>query len=95
MARKSATVLNESQNKKSGKVDRILASEGVWSVYYQNRPFNLRSDSTVAFVAPKYKTTAFNNSGHAINLAKKLNKQFGTTDFTVVFLDHGKTIYPE
>jgi len=95
MARKSATVLNESQNKKSGKVDRILASEGVWSVYYQNRPFNLRSDSTVAFVAPKYKTTAFSNSGHAINLAKKLNKQFNTTDFTVVLLDHGKTIYPE
>jgi len=95
MARKSATVLNESQNKKSGTVDRILASDGIWAVYYQNQPFNLRSDSTVAFVAPKYKTTAFSNSGHAINLAKKLNKQFNTTDFTVVLLDHGKTIYPE
>jgi hypothetical protein len=95
MARKSAKVLIESDNKKSNKIDRILASDGVWTVYYQNKPFNLRSDSKVAFVAPKYKTTAFNNSGHAINLAKKLNKQFNTTDFTVVLLDHGKTIYPE
>jgi len=95
MARKSAKVLIESDNKKSNKIDRILASDGVWTVYYQNKPFNLRSDSKVAFVAPKYKTTAFNNSGHAINLAKKLNKQFDTTDFTVVLLDHGKTIYPE
>ena len=95
MARKSAKVLIESDNKKSNKIDRILASDGVWTVYYQNKPFNLRSDSKVAFVAPKYKTTAFNNSGHAINLAKKLNKQFNTTDFTVVLLDHGKIIYPE
>ena len=95
MAKKSAKVLNESKNLKSDKIDRILASDGVWAVYYQNKPFNLRSDSKVAFVAPKYKTTAFNNSGHAINLAKKLNKQFNTKDFTVVFLDHVKTIYPE
>jgi len=95
MARKSAKVLNESKNFKSNKIDRILASDGVWAVYYQNKPFNLRADSQVAFSPPKYKTTAFNNSGHAINLAKKLNKQFNTTDFTVVFFDHGKTIYPE
>jgi len=95
MARKPAEVLNESHNKKSNKVDKILASNGTWAVYYQNRPFNLRSESTQAFVAPKYKTTAFSNSGHAINLAKKLNKQFNTSDFTVVYFEHGKTIYSE
>ena len=95
MARKSATIIIESHNKKSNKIDRILASDGTWAVYYQNKPFNLRSDSTDVFVAPKYKTTAFTNSGHAINLAKKLNKQFNTSEFTVVLLNNGKTIYPE
>ena len=31
---------------------------------------------------------------NAINLAKKLNKQFNTDQFTVVVLDKGKQIYP-
>jgi len=41
----------------------------------------------------KYKKSSFSNPGHAINLAKKLNKQFKTTDFTVHKLTQGEVVY--
>ncbi len=48
----------------------------------------------ISYPGPKYKKVSFSNPGHAINLAKKLNKQFSTDKFTVVVLDKGKQIYP-
>ena len=48
----------------------------------------------ISYPGPKYKKVSFSNPGHAINLAKKLNKQFNTDQFTVVVLDKGKQIYP-
>ena len=78
----------------TNKIDKVVASDGIWAVYYQNRPINLKSESTIAFTPPKYKNVSFSNKGHAINLAKKLNKQFNTTDFTAVVLSHAETIYP-
>ena len=48
----------------------------------------------VAYPGPKYKKVSFSNPGHAINLAKKLNKQFQTTDFSVVKLTAGESVYP-
>ena len=48
----------------------------------------------ISYPGPKYKKVSFSNPGHAINLAKKLNKQFSTDQFTVVVLDKGKQIYP-
>jgi len=95
MSRPVATVLLEQVNHKTHKVDKILESEAIWSVYYQNSPINLKSESTLAFVAPRYKPVSFSNSGHAIRLAKKLNKQFKTKDFTVVLLSHAEVIYSE
>ena len=49
----------------------------------------------ISYLVPKYKKVSFSNPGHAINLAKKLNKQFSTDKFTVVLLDKGKQIYPK
>lgn len=95
MSRPTATVLLESHNQKTEKIDKILASNGIWSVYYHGSPINLKTESTVAFVAPRYKPVSFSNSGHAIRLAKKLNKQFNTTDFTVVLLSHAEVVYSE
>jgi hypothetical protein len=48
----------------------------------------------VNYPGPKYKKVSFSNSGHAINLAKKLNKAFDCDDFTVVLLKKGTVIYP-
>jgi hypothetical protein len=45
-----------------------------------------------SYPGPKYKKVSFSNPGHARNLAKKLNKLFKTTDFSVVKLTHGETV---
>jgi hypothetical protein len=43
----------------------------------------------VSYPGPKYKKVSFSNSGHAFNLAERLNKIFKTTDFAVYKLDQG------
>ena len=41
-------------------------------------------------LGPKYKKVSFSNSGHAHNLAEKLNKIFNTQDFSVFKLTTGE-----
>jgi len=96
MSRPKPTILVEMTNKESYQTEQVLASEGIWAVYYEGRPINLKtSNYLVSYPGPKYKKVSFPNPGHAINLAKKLNDQFQTDKFSVVFLDRGKVIYPE
>jgi len=94
MSRPKPTVLLEHVNKSSYKSDQVLSSEGIWAVFYDNQPINLKTaNMLVAYPGPKYKKCSFSNSGHAINLAKKLNTLFKTDKFTVVLLKQGDTIY--
>jgi len=94
MSRPKPTVLLEHVNKSSYKSDQVLSSEGIWAVSYDNQPINLKTaNMLVAYPGPKYKKCSFSNSGHAINLAKKLNTLFKTDKFTVVLLKQGDTIY--
>jgi len=87
-------VLNEITSK-DYKVDQILEAEGIWAVFYHGKPINLKSfNMLVHYANSKYKKVSFSNSGHAINLAKKLNKQFSTDAFTVVKLLKGAEVYP-
>ena len=96
MSRPKPKVLVEITNKETYKTEQVLASEGIWAVYYEERPINLKtSNYLVSYPGPKYKKVSFSNPGHAINLAKKLNEQFQTDKFSVVLLDRGKVIYPE
>lgn len=96
MSRPKPTVLVELTDKETYKTEQVLASEGIWAVYYEKRPINLKtSNYLVQYPGPKYKKVSFSNPGHAINLAKKLNEQFKTDQFSVVFLSKGDTIYPE
>jgi len=95
MSRPKPEVLIEKVDKATYKTEQILASDGIWSVYYQGRPINLKSHNLlITYPGPKYKKVSFSNSGHAINLAKKLNKKFNTTDFSVVLLKQGDVVYP-
>ena len=95
MSRPKPTILIEYVNKSNYKSDQILCSEGVWAVFYQDRPINLKSSNIlVSYPGPKYKKTSFSNKGHAINLAKKLNVLFKTDQFSVVLLKAGEKIYP-
>jgi len=96
MSRPRPQILVEITNKETYKTEQVLASEGIWAVYYEERPINLKtSNYLVSYPGPKYKKVSFSNPGHAINLAKKLNEQFQTDKFSVVLLDKGKVVYPE
>jgi len=93
MSRPKPKVLLEYVNKENFKIEQILESEAIWAVFYKDQPFNLKSGSMVAsYPGPKYKKVSFSNPGHAHNLAKKLNKLFKTTDFSVVKLTQGETV---
>jgi len=95
MSRPKPTVLLENINRSNWKSEQVLASDGIWAVYLDNQPINLKTQNTlVSYPGPKYKKVSFSNSGHAINLAKKLNSLFKTDRFSVVLLRQGDRIYP-
>ena len=95
MSRPKPRVLIEHTNKVTYKTEQVLASEGVWAVFYENQPINLKtSNLLVQYPGPKYKKVSFSNPGHARNLARKLNTQFKTDRFTVVLLTASDRIYP-
>ena len=95
MSRPKPKVLAELTNKTTYKTEQVLASEGVWAVFYDGEPINLKtSNLLVQYPGPKYKKVSFSNPGHAKNLAKKLNTQFKTDKFTVVLLTAGEQVYP-
>ena len=87
MSRPKPEILLESVDKKTYVSEQILSSQGIWAVYYEGYPINLRNQNLlVSYPGPKYRKVSFSNPGHAISLAKKLNSQFKTDKFTVVFL---------
>jgi hypothetical protein len=95
MSRPKPTILAELTNKSTYKTEQVLASDGVWAVYFDSQPVNLKtSNMLVQYPGPKYKKVNFSNPGHAINLAKKLNVQFKTDKFSVVLLKQGEQVYP-
>lgn len=93
MSRPKPKVLLEYVNKKTYKAEQILEAEAIWAVFYQGKPFNLKSSNVLtSYPGPKYKKVSFSNPGHAINLAKKLNQMFDCEDFEVYELSTGKII---
>jgi hypothetical protein len=95
MSRPKPNVLIEHTNKATYKTEQVLSSEGIWAVFFDSKPINLKtSNLLVQYPGPKYKKVSFSNPGHAKNLAKKLNVQFKTDKFTVVLLKSGDQVYP-
>lgn len=95
MSRTQPKVVLEHVDKKTYKTDQIVEASGIWAVFYDNQPINLKSQNYLNDqIAPKYKKTSFSNPGHAINLAKKLNNLFKTDQFSVVLLRSGDKIFP-
>lgn len=95
MSRNAPKVLMEYVDKNTYQVDQIVESSGVWTVFYDSQPFNLKTQHYLDSEAiPKYKKTSFSNPGHARNLCRKLNTKFKTDKFTVMFLSKGTQVYP-
>lgn len=93
MSRPKPKVMLEITNKKTYKTEQVLEAEAIWAVFYQDQPINLKTTSVVVNqLGPKYKKVSFSNSGHAVNLAEKLNKMFQTQDFSVYKLITGEKI---
>jgi hypothetical protein len=96
MSRPKPNVLIESTDKATYKTEQVLASDGVWAVFYDTKPINLKTSNMLTqYPGPKYKKVSFSNPGHAKNLARKLNTQFKTDKFTVVLLTQGAQVYPD
>ena len=95
MSRPKPNIRLEQANKNTYKSEQVLASDGIWAVYYDAKPINLKTASLISqYPGPKYKKVSFSNSGHAINLCRKLNVKFKTSKFSVVLLDQGKQVFP-
>ena len=93
MSRPKPTILLESINKTTYKSEQVLGADAIYSVFYQGKPINLRILHTlVDYPGPKYKKVSFSNSGHAFNLAERMNKIFSTDSFQVVKLTQGEVI---
>ena len=86
-------IILEYTNPKNYKAEQILKADAIYSVFHQGKPINLRSLNTlVNYPGPKYKKVSFSNSGHAYNLAERLNKKFNCKDFQVVKLTSGEIV---
>ena len=96
MSRSQPKVILEHVEKSTYKCDQVVEAAGIWAVFYDGQPINLKSSNYLTNdVAPKYKKTSFSNPGHARNLCRKLNKQFKTDKFTVVYMNSGRVVYPD
>lgn len=96
MSRPKPVVRLEYTNKVTYKCEQILDAEAIWAVFYQDKPFNLKSSNALTnYPGPKYKKTSFSNPGHAHNLASKLNEMFNSTDFAVYKLSTGDVVEEE
>ena len=84
MSRPKPTIIMEHTDPKTYKSDQVLKADAIYAVFYKGEPINLRTlNSLVSYPGPKYRKVSFSNSGHAFNLAEKLNKMFNTDDFKV------------
>lgn len=93
MSRPKPQILLEAVNKQNYKAEQVLNAEAIYSVFYKGQPINLRTLNTlVSYPGPKYKKVSFSNSGHAFNLAERLNKLFSSDEFQVVRLTKGVII---
>lgn len=93
MSRPKPTVILDYTNPKTYKSEQVLAADAIYAVFYEGNPINLRSlNSLVNYPGPKYNRVSFSNSGHAFNLAEKLNKMFKTDKFEVFKLTGGEKI---
>ena len=90
MARSAPYVYVDGITNAQGMEETIIAAEGVFFVTYNGKPFNRKSVKKIDSVNGRvdsgpssYSRTCFVNSGHAFNLANKLNNLYECEDFAV------------
>lgn len=93
MSRPKPTVLLDSTDPKTYQSEQVLAADGIYAVFLDGKPINLRSLNKLRdYPGPKYRKVSFSNPGHAHNLADKLNELFKTDVFRVYLLTTGNVV---
>ena len=92
MSRPKPTILLEYVDPRSHKAEQVLVADAIFAVFYDGQPINLRMTEKLIDANPKYRKVSYSNSGHAFNLAEKLNRMFKTDKFAVHELIAGKVI---
>lgn len=101
MSRPKPQIILDNTDPKTYDSLQVLAAPGVYAVFFNGAPFNLRSLNKLGFNSkgnestPKYRKCSFSNPGHAFSLADKLNILFKTTQFQVYLLTNGQIITKE
>jgi hypothetical protein len=89
MARQKPKILLDYTDPTTFKADQILEAAGIYAIFYDGKPINIRNISKVTDDGVRYKKTAFSNPSHAKNQCAKLNAQFKTDKFQVFELKSG------
>jgi len=93
MARPKPKILMEWTDPKTFRSEQLLDADAIYAVFHDGKPINLRSLNSLSnYPGPKYKKVSFSNSGHAFNLAERLNKLYKTDKFEVIKLTQGEVI---
>ena len=73
---------------------QVCEADAIYAVCYKGAPIKVKTYANIEipYPGPKYAKTAFPTSGHAFNLANRLNKKFTTSDFSVVMMTVGRVI---
>ncbi|TWA81677.1 hypothetical protein FBZ85_10251 [Azospirillum brasilense] len=95
MSRPKPTILHEYTDR-SYRSEQVLEAEGVFAVVLDGKPVGIRTVNVLLdYPGPKYKRSVFVNSGHAFNLAERLNKIFRTDAFKVMKMTFGDIVTEE
>lgn len=71
----------------------VCTSDAVYAVFYKGEPIKVKTrEQHTGYDRPKYFKTHFPESGHAFNLADKLNALFQCSDFAVYKLREGRRL---
>jgi hypothetical protein len=82
VSRTQPKIILEYVDKKTYKTDQVVEAAGIWAVFLDDQPINLKSQHYLNNdTAPKYKKTSFSNPGHARNLCRKLNAHLKLISF--------------
>ena len=76
--------------------EQVLAAPAIYCVLHKNSPISIRSvNNLLNDKSAKYKAVSFAGPAHCVNLAKRLNEKFNTTDFTAARITDGWDIIYE